>query len=208
MMMKKEGKNAWWERTIGSWSIDSFVSTWLHDETMSFECHVSHRLHNKHIVYSRSDEPHSRSQRIDKDIRRLNLSLSDELLLMRVVMVVFRVENFHRLKTKVQMDNLIKERREKKNRMKKSWSTWRISNECWHCCWKCIFIRFLTTIDIHSPITFVFDGIEEKIFFASFDGMSISDANMIDPAIFLIRKEAIFNAFKCFRTAKVTNRHH
>lgn len=85
--------------------------------------------------------------------------------------------------------------------------TWRIANERGHGGWKRVVNRLLTTIDIHGPIAFVFDGIEEELFFARFDGMGSSDADMIDPAIFLIRKEAIFNAFECFRMAELTNRH-
>lgn len=56
------------------------------------------------------------------------------------------------------------------------------------------------TTNIHCPITFVFHRIEEKIFFTSFDRVHIANADVVEPAIFLIGKKSIFDAFEIRRS--------
>jgi hypothetical protein len=58
---------------------------------------------------------------------------------------------------------------------------------------------------IHCPIAFVLNWIEKKIFFASFDRMARAYANVIYPTVFLVRKESIFNTFKCFTASQTPN---
>lgn len=58
---------------------------------------------------------------------------------------------------------------------------------------------------IHCPITFVLNRIEEKFFFASFDRMGCTHTHVIDPTIFLVRKEAIFDTFEWFTMDELQN---
>ena len=60
-------------------------------------------------------------------------------------------------------------------------------------------------IYIHCPIAFVLDRIEEKFFFASFDRMGRTYTHVIDPTIFLVRKEAIFDTFEWFTMDELQN---